>query len=179
MDPATPLYFDRGTKKTGACGQRFAAYREATTIREYRRLNPGPFQAGDAKWDFAHGIMRLLSAAALRSLPVGVRNAVSVGAVRGRTSLPTDLLSITDLSAVFAARIVLAVETDPQLLSYFNDPRDPERIDPDALFSRSRRLAREDAAMAKAMALESLDDGKDPPPPSWWWPDGRAGGTWL
>ena len=115
--------------------------------------------------------MRLLPAAALRSVPVGARNAVSVGAMRGRTSLPTDLLSITDLSAVFAARIVLAVETDPQLLSYFNDPGDPERIDPDALFSRSRRLARGDTAMAKAIALEALDDGNSS---SGWRPDRRA-----
>jgi hypothetical protein len=124
-----PRYFDEGHKKSGACGQRFESYRKAKSIREYKELNPGPTQAGDAKYDFHHGFLRLLPGSALSSLPTSLRNAVIAGSIvfeaspagKGKRALPPTPMSMkTFLSSVACVPTVsmMLLQTIPNTIPW-------------------------------------------------------------
>jgi hypothetical protein len=121
----------------------------AKTIREYKELNPGPTQAGDAKYDFHHGYLRLLPGSALSSLPVSLRDAVIAGSIvyeaspagKGKRALPPAPMAMKTISSVFATRLITVVEGDGPLTRFLDDGWDPERVDPDVLSSRLHRLA--------------------------------------
>ena len=82
VDLDTPLYFDKAYKKSNLSGARY--YNCATTIGEYKALNPGAHMANDAQYDFKHGHLRLLPLSAIPSLPLAVQRAV----LAVRTLLP-------------------------------------------------------------------------------------------
>ena len=174
-----PLYFDRGTKKTGKCAARYALYSPSTTLGEYLRLNPPEHQSKDFKYDFAHGHLRLPPSGALLSLNLGELR--SVNSVFG--PLPEFPEKMADIARAYAVRIVDLGESIPSLSSFAlpsapligieepwspsaNDPEPlPASISPDALDERARTLARFDTSMAPpALALEALDSGANSPP---------------
>jgi hypothetical protein len=51
LPPATAISFNLTTKKSGKSGERYAKYKEATTIARLKELNPRNFIA-DLTWDF-------------------------------------------------------------------------------------------------------------------------------
>ena len=108
-----PLYFDRGVKKTGACGARYAQYSKATNLGEYMNLNPQDMWVPDFKWDFAKGHLRLLPSSALLSITPGERLSV-----QSLTSDPPDaLLTINDCVHAWVDRVMtVATPTDSSLI---------------------------------------------------------------
>ena len=187
-DGSTPLYFDRGVRKTGKCAARYARYSPATTIGEYMALNPPPHQSKDFRFDFGRGHLRLPPSNALLTIPLP--DSVRVQAVA--CPPPDALVSIHTIANSVATHIVDLGEALPSLSTHLPmpepirhleepwEPASPDEIpswapslnhhtlpfgiSSDAKHDQFVRLASYDTSVAMAHALDSLDGGSNSPP---------------